>query len=172
MRVYDGKLLKIDLDRVELPGGKRAELEIIRHPGAAAVVPFDGEGHVLLVRQYRHAAGEFILEVPAGTLDPDEAPDTCAVREVEEETGFRPGRIEPLGWIWTTPGFTDEKIWLYAAFELAPSAQKLDADEVLHVERVPFAEAVAMTRDGRICDAKSVCALSLAAALDSTGQSE
>ena len=136
---------------------------MVRHPGAAAVVPVDGEGRVLLVRQYRHATAGWILEVPAGKLDHGETPEACAVREVEEETGFRPRGLVSLGWIWTTPGFTDEKIWLFLARDLAAGRQDLQIDEALSVERVPVQDAIAMASSGEITDAKSVCALLRAA---------
>jgi len=157
--VFDGKVVRLSLDEVRLPGGNSCELEMIRHPGAAAVVPVDSEGNVLLVRQFRYATAGWLLEVPAGKLDPGEQPESCAVREVEEETGFRPGRLIPMGWIWTTPGFTDEKIWLYLAIELRPGRQELQDDEVLTVERIDLAEAVSRAAEGEIRDAKSVCAL-------------
>ena len=96
------------------------------------------DDRVLLVRQYRYATAGYLLEIPAGKLDDGEEPASCAARETEEETGFRPDRLEPLGWIWTTPGFTDEKIWLYLARELRPSTQRLESHEVLTVERIPF----------------------------------
>ncbi len=163
--VYRGRILQVCLDRVKLPNGNVAELEVIRHPGAAAVVPLTGEGQVLLVRQYRYATGGFLLEVPAGKLDPGESPETCAAREVEEEVGHRAGRLEPMGWIFTTPGFTDEKIWLYLARDLTPTAMNLQHDEVLTVECVPLERAVEMARTGEIRDAKTVCALLLAARL-------
>jgi ADP-ribose pyrophosphatase len=112
-----------------------------------------------MIRQYRHATGGFILEVPAGKLDGGEDPEVCARREVEEETGHRAGHLEPLGWIWTTPGFTDERIWLYLARDLTATEQRLEDDEVLTVERVPIAEAVDRAARGTIADGKSVCAL-------------
>jgi ADP-ribose pyrophosphatase len=112
-----------------------------------------------LVRQYRHATGKWLLEVPAGTLANGESPESCALRELIEEAGHRAGELQPLGWIWTTPGFTDERIWLYLARNLEPAAQQLDDDEVISVERLPLAEAVRRARDGGIEDAKSVCAL-------------
>lgn len=162
-RVFEGRLLKIDREEVLLPGGKSATLETIRHPGAAAVLPFADDGTVLLIRQFRHAAGGFIVEVPAGKLDPGERPEVCAAREVEEEVGYRAGRLVELAAVLTTPGFTDEVIWLYEAHDLAPGAQSLGADEVLDVLRVPFDEALRMTLDGRIRDAKSLCTILLAA---------
>ena len=161
--VYRGRIIDLDLERVRLPNGSTFEPEIVRHRGAAAAVPVDEEGRVLLVRQYRHATGGFLLEVPAGKLDGGEPPETCAAREVEEETGFRPGRLVPLGWIWTTPGFSDERIWLYLAHDLAKGRQELEEDEALTVERLPLEKAVAMAAQGEIVDAKSVCALLRAA---------
>ncbi|MHC4225216.1 MAG: NUDIX hydrolase [Planctomycetota bacterium] len=157
--VFEGRVVKLSVDRVRLPNGNETELEMIRHPGAAAVVPVDAEGQVLLVRQYRYASGGWVLEVPAGKLDAGEPPEDCALREVEEETGFKPGRLIPMGWIWTTPGFTDEKIWLYLAQDLQPAHQSLQSDEVLTVERVPLVQAVDRAVRGEIVDAKSVCAL-------------
>jgi ADP-ribose pyrophosphatase len=161
--IYDGRVVRLSVDRVRLPNGNVTELEVIRHPGAAAVVPVAADGSVLLVRQYRYAAGGFLLEVPAGKLDPGEAPRACAAREVEEETGHRPGRLDPLGHIWTTPGFTDERIWLFLARDLEPTRQDLQHDEVLSVVRLPLAEAVDRALDGDIRDGKSVCALLRAA---------
>ena len=151
--------MDLSVDRVRLPNGNVCELEMIRHPGAAAVVPVDENGDVILVRQYRYAAGGRLLEVPAGKLDGGEPPESCAARELQEETGFRASEITPMGWIWTTPGFTDEKIWLFLATDLSPARQDLQDDEVLTVERMPLPEAVRRAELGEIRDAKSVCAL-------------
>ncbi len=161
--VFKGRVVDLSVERVRLPNGNVCELELIRHPGASAVVPVDDAGRVLLVRQYRHATRGFVLEVPAGKLDPGESPETCALREVEEETGHRPRDLAALGWIWTTPGFTDERIWLFLATGLTPTRQDLQHDEVLTVERLPLADAVARAESGDIVDAKSVCALLRAA---------
>jgi ADP-ribose diphosphatase len=158
-RIFKGRVVDLSVHRVRLPNGNVCELELIRHPGASAVVPLDSSGNVLLIRQFRHATGGFLLEVPAGKLDPGESPETCAEREVQEEVGFRAGRLEPMGWIWTTPGFTDEKIWLFLAKDLSPASQALQDDEVLSVERLPLDEAVSMALRGEITDAKSICAL-------------
>jgi ADP-ribose pyrophosphatase len=157
--IYDGKIVRLSVDRVRLPNGGTCELELIRHQGAAAVVPVDGEGRVFLVRQYRYAAGGWLLEVPAGKIDGGEPPEECARREVEEETGWRPGTLIPMGWIWTTPGFTDERIWLYLARDLETSEASLQQDEVLTVETLPLEQAVRMALRGEIRDAKSVCSL-------------
>jgi ADP-ribose pyrophosphatase len=162
-QVYSRSFLTLHVDQVALPDGRRCELEMIRHPGAAAVVPVDADGHAILVRQYRYAAGGWLLEIPAGKLDPGETPESCAIREVEEETGYRVGRLEPLGWIWTTPGFTDEKIWLFRGTDLVRGTQQLQSNELLDVVRLPLAEAIRAAADGTIQDSKSVCALLRAA---------
>ncbi len=158
-RVFSGKLLEIDLVELALPNGARTTLEIIRHPGAAAVAPLRDDGTVVMVRQYREAAGGFILEVPAGKLDPGERPEDCAVREVEEEVGLAAGRLHPLGYIHTTPGFTDEKIWLYAATDLTATAQALEEDEVIEVIEMPLADALEKIATGDITDSMTICAL-------------
>ncbi len=157
--LHPGRVVRLFLDTVRLPNGNVTELEIVRHVGAAAVVPIDDERRVLLVRQYRHATGGWLLEIPAGKLDPGEDPARCAAREVEEETGHRASRLLPMGWIWSTPGFSDERIWLYLATGLETTRQTLEADEVLSVVRLPLDEAVARASRGEITDAKSVCAL-------------
>jgi ADP-ribose pyrophosphatase len=162
--VFAGRVFKLRRELVVLPNGKQARLDLIRHPGAAAVVPLDADGNVLLVRQYRHATGKWLLEVPAGTLAHGEPPESCALRELMEEAGYRASELQPLGWIWTTPGFTDERIWLYLAKGLEPAPRQLDDDEVMTVERLAFSEAVRRAQSGEIEDAKSVCALLRAAA--------
>lgn len=160
--LHQGRAFALYAETAELPGGRRVELDVVRHPGAAAIVPFASADEVLLIRQYRHAAGGLIWEVPAGKLDGEE-PERCALRELEEETGHRAGRLERLGTIWTTPGFTDERIHLFAAFDLQASAQRLDPDEHIEVVRTPLARALEMLFAGELCDAKSALALLLAA---------
>lgn len=157
--IFDGRVVKLRIERVRLPNGRSADIEIVRHSGATAVVAVTDDDQVLLVRQYRHATGGWLLEIPAGKLDPGEDPLACVARELEEETGFRPGEVESLGWIWPTPGFSDEKIWLYLATGLEPGTQALEDDEVLSVIRMPWAEAIAAAHDGTIRDGKSICAL-------------
>jgi ADP-ribose pyrophosphatase len=157
--VHRGKVLDLRVETVRLPNGHQTRLELIRHPGAAAMVALDDRGEVALVRQYRHAIGGWILEVPAGKLDAGEPPARCAERELIEEIGQRPAELIELGWIWTTPGFTDERIWLFLARRLSPVAQDLQEDELLEVEHVPLERAVDMVYDGEICDGKSVAAL-------------
>ena len=162
-QVFDGRVLGLTVDRVRLANGRVSDLEVVKHGGAVAIVPLTAEGEVLLVRQFRYATGDWLLEVPAGKLDSGEDPQVAAVRELEEETGFRAGSVESLGWVWTTPGFSNEKIWLYLARELAPSRQALEDDEVLTVERIPLADAVEQALDGRLRDSKSVACLLRAA---------
>lgn len=161
--IYRGKVVHLFVHRVPLPHGGTTNLEVIRHPGAAAALPCLPGGDVVLVRQYRFAAGGWLLEVPAGKLDPGEAPDACARRETEEEVGLRAGRLVPLGSILTTPGFTDEVIHLFEAHDLEPVEARLEADEVLTPVRLPFAEALSLVETGEIRDAKTVAALLLAA---------
>jgi ADP-ribose pyrophosphatase len=157
--IYRGRVLSVSVDRVRLPGGGEAELEVMEHPGAAAVVAIDDRDRALLVRQYRYATGEWLLEVPAGKLDPGERPEDCAARELVEETGHRARTLVPMGTIWTTPGFTDERIWLYLATDLVPAQQALEHDEVLRVETIPWREAIELATSGGIDDAKSIAAL-------------
>ena len=166
--IYRGKVLDLSVDRVRLPNGAEADLELVHHLGAAVALPVetggDGVPHALLVRQYRYPTGGWLLEVPGGKLDGGEDPRACARRELEEEIGRRPGELVPLGWIWSTPGFTDERIWLFLARDLTPVARDPDEHEVLELERLPLAEAVARAARGEIQDAKTVCTLLRAAA--------
>jgi len=154
-----GFRVEVSRERVTLPNGREISLDIVHHPGAAAIVPFASDEDVLLIRQFRHAAGGTILEVPAGKLDAGEAPEVCAARELEEEAGQRAGRVESLGSIWTTPGFTDEVIHLFAAFDLTPVAARPEDDEVIEVLRVPLADALDFVWRGELRDAKSALAL-------------
>ena len=163
-QIYKGRIVDLRIDEVTLPNGQSVELEVIHHPGASAVVAVDAAGDVALIRQFRHAAGGYIWEVPAGTLAPGEAPAACAQRELREETGLDAAEWTALGSILTTPGFCDERIHLFLARQLSDAQQSLDDDEVLTVERLPFARALAMLRSGEIDDAKSIAALHRAAA--------
>ena len=148
--IHKGRVVTLNVEHVTLPNGNETQLEIIRHPGASAVVPMTDAGNVLLVRQYRYAAGGYILEVPAGKLDPGEDPQICAVRELEEEAGVVAGELQKLGSILTTPGFTDEVIHLYLATKLQPGSQALEHDEDLTVQEVSFHEAIRLCVEGDI----------------------
>ena len=163
-RVQRGVQFELVTETVELPNGRCVDLDLIRHPGAAAVVPFLDQDRVLMIRQYRFATGGEILEIPAGKLDPGEAPETCAARELLEETGYRAGRLEKLGAIWTSPGFTDEVIHLYSAFDLeAAEEQQLEPDEIIELVPMSLMQALDTLRRSDIFDAKSATALLLAA---------
>ena len=163
--IHDGRVVRLSMDRVRFPDGQEGELEFIRHRGAAAVLPFldppgDPDPRVLLIHQYRYAAGGTIYEVPAGIIDDaDEGWDSCARRELEEETGYRAGTLRYLGRILTTPGFTDEVIHLYAAWDLEEGASDHDADEYLEVVPMPFSQVLDGVRTGRVVDGKSVAAI-------------
>ena len=160
--IYQGRIVDLGIETATLPDGRTVELEVIRHPGAAAVVPVHDDGTVTLVHQHRHAGGGMHYEVPAGVLEPGEAPERCAARELGEEVQLQAARLVPLGAIHTTPGFTDERIWLYRAEGLSPSADQPDDDEYIRVVRMPVEQALAMVREGRITDGKTICALHLA----------
>jgi ADP-ribose pyrophosphatase len=158
-RRWRGAFLEVVTEEVALPNGRTIDLDIVRHPGASAVVPFVSESDVLLIRQYRYATGGTIWEVPAGKLDPGDDPVSCAHRELAEEAGLASDRLEPLGFIWPSPGFTDEKIHLFMALDCSSVPQNLQDDEVIELERMPFARALEMVFAGEIPDAKSALAL-------------
>ncbi len=156
MEIYRGQRLWVEKRMIRLPTGTERE-KIIIHPGhAVAILPIAGDS-VKLLRQYRYAVDQYIMEAPAGTLEPAEEPEACASRELIEETGFAAVTILPRGFIWTTPGFTDEKIYLFEARDLSPSSEYgKDEDEIIEVVDVPLRDLDAMIRDGTICDAKTI----------------
>lgn len=163
-RVYTGRVLNLDIDRVRFPDGSEGELEMIRHPGASAVVPFlsdpyGADPQVILIKQYRYAAGGFVYEIPAGRRDEGEDPIICARRELLEETGCTAGRVESLITIHTTPGFTDERIHLFMAWELTRGDVKRERDEFIEVESYRLAEVLEMIERGQITDGKTIIAL-------------
>ncbi|MGH7427203.1 MAG: NUDIX hydrolase [Candidatus Methylomirabilaceae bacterium] len=160
--IFQGRIVKLNLETVTLPNGTTVELEIIRHPGAAAIVPLKDERTVVLIRQYRHAAGGFIYEIPAGKLHPGEDPRACAARELEEEIGYRVSSLELLTSIFTAPGFADEVIHIYQGTGLTPGTQNLDRDEVLDVIELSLDRAIAMIHDGTIRDGKTIVGLQTA----------
>ena len=157
--IYTGIVVNLNVDTVTLPNGLTVDLEVVRHPGAAAAVPLKDDGTVVLIRQFRHAAGGFIYEIPAGKLHPGEDPRVCAIRELEEEIGYRAGKLELLSSIFTAPGFTDEVIHIYKATGLSVGRQQLDRDEVLEVVEMALSEAIGMIKNGEIRDAKSIVGL-------------
>lgn len=173
-RRYNGRVINLDVDTVGFPDGSSGQLEMVRHPGASAVVPFvddqrDPDPRILLLRQFRHAANGFIWEIPAGRLDPGESPETCAKRELAEETGMRASRIERLTTFYTTPGFTDERIHLFAAGGLEKGEHRREHDEFMEVHPVRWSEALAMVERGDIVDGKTLLALLYAKAFRTVG---
>jgi len=163
-RAYSGRVVKVDVDQVRLPNGAMVELEMVRHPGASAIVPFltdpmGADPQILLIRQFRHATGQFIYEIPAGKLDDGEDPETCAHRELREETGCTAGRMEHVYTFYTTPGFTDERIHAFMARDLTRGPTSHQRDEVMTVETVRFSQALEMIKTGELKDAKSALAI-------------
>lgn len=158
-QIYKGRIVDLRLEEITLPNQVTMTIEMIRHPGAAAVVPLDDDGHVTLIHQFRHAAGGFIWEIPAGKLDGSEEPAACAARELQEEVGLAAGELVHLGSILTAPGFCDERIHLFLARALVPAEQCLEHDEVLSVSRMPLRRALEMIRSGEIEDAKTIAGL-------------
>ena len=167
-RAYTGRVISLDVDTVRFPDGTQGELEMVRHPGASAIVPFmsDPAGpdpQLLLIRQYRYAALDYLYEIPAGRLEPGEAPELCARRELQEETGCTAGTLEHMHTMYTTPGFTDEKIHLFLAYDLTRGEANREADEFISVEVMPLTKALDLIRDGRINDAKTALGILYAA---------
>lgn len=167
-RLHTGKIIKLDCDRIRYPDGSEAEVDIVRHPGASAVVPFltDPEGEdpqILLLRQYRYAAGGYLYEIPAGRLDPGESPAACAARELKEETGCTAKQIEPLITMVTTPGFTDERIHLFMATDITHGEAAREADEFADVIVMRLSEALELIQRGEIVDGKTALGVLYAA---------
>ena len=163
-RLYTGRVLNLDLDTVRFPDGSVGELEMIRHPGASAVVPFVDDPQstnpgVIMIRQFRHAADSYVWEIPAGRLDPDEAPEACARRELEEEAGMQAASLERLTTIFTTPGFTDERIHLFLATGLTEGTARREADEFVEVRELPWSDIMRLARQGEIADGKTLVSL-------------
>ena len=163
-RVYSGKVISVDVDEVRFPNGTTGELEVVRHSGASAVVPLLDSAkapQVVLVRQYRYAASGYIYEIPAGRLAPNETPESCASRELKEETGYSAAVFKKLTTIYTTPGFTDERIHIFLADRLTPGKSAHEPDEFLELYPISLLEALEMVKAGKIVDAKTCIALLL-----------
>lgn len=167
-RVYTGRVLNLDIDKVRFPDQSTGELEIIRHPGASAVLPFLSEPtgpdpQILLIKQYRYAAEDFLYEVPAGRLDPNEAPIDCARRELLEETGCTAARLEPLYTFYTTPGFIDERIHGFMATGITRGESRREADEFMTLETLTLSQALELIKGGEIRDGKTAVLILFAA---------
>ncbi len=164
-RIYSGKVISVDLDQVRFPDGAIGELEMIRHSGASAIVPILDVGkenpEVLLIRQYRYAADGYVYEIPAGRLKQAEVPEQCARRELREETGYSAAHIRLLTTIYTTPGFTDERIHIFVGEDLTPGKANREPDEFLELYPVPLSQALAMVHAREIVDGKTVIGLLL-----------
>ena len=157
-------MVNVDVDQVRFPDGKIGELEIVRHPGASAIVPLlsdpaGGDPQLLLIRQYRYAAGSFVYEIPAGRLEPDESPEQCARRELREETGCTAQRMDRVFTMYTMPGFTDERIHVFLASVLARGSHSREGDEFIELATVTLSAALAMIERNEIVDAKTALAL-------------
>ena len=166
---YEGIIVNVQLDQVELPGGARAFREIVEHPGGVGILPVDSDGNVWCVRQFRYAYGEHMLEMPAGKLEWGEEPAACAVRELSEETGFTAGRLISMGKVYTSPGFSLETLHLYLALDLQAGESHPDENEFLDVLKMPFGELLDMVMDGTVSDGKTVSAVLKADKLFSQG---
>jgi ADP-ribose pyrophosphatase len=163
-RVYSGRVISVDLDTVKFPNGAVGDLEMVRHPGASAVIPFldpldSPDPRIVLIRQYRYAASGYVYEIPAGRLDEGEAPEACASRELREETGYAADQLVHLTTFYTTPGFTDERIYLFAAAGLSEGDSQTESDEVLDLVPVTLSRAMAMIASGELIDGKSMVAI-------------
>jgi len=159
---FRGRVFSVTVDMVR-EGETTYQREIVHHPGSAVIVPVFDDGSIALVRQYRHPAVRYLLEVPAGTLTREEVPEEGAARELEEELGFVAGRLEKLTEFFVSPGFCEEKMWVYLATELTQTSQQLEEDEIIEVVRVPFSQALSMITTGEIEDAKTIIGVMLAA---------
>lgn len=161
-KIFSGRVFDVTVDTVR-EGDKTYVREVVHHPGSAVILPAFDDGTIALVRQYRHPAVRYLLELPAGTLNDKECPEDGAARELEEELGLVAGKFEKLSEFFVTPGFCEEKMWLYLATDLSETAQRLEDDEMIEVIRLPIDRALQMITDGEIEDAKTIIGLMLAA---------
>lgn len=160
--IYHGRVFDVTVATIR-EDGESYKREIVHHPGSAVIIPMFHDGTVALVRQYRHPARRYLLEAPAGTLAAPELPEVGARRELEEEVGVRAGRVEKLSEFFVSPGFLEEKMWVYLATELTETKQNLDDDEYLKIQRIPLVDALQMISNGEIEDAKTIIGLMLTA---------
>jgi ADP-ribose pyrophosphatase len=160
--LLEGRAFKIRRDYLRTPDGRDTKLEIVEHGGSVVMLPIDDEGNLIFVRQYRHAAGHDLLELPAGTRDGNETYEACAAREMREETGMAAGRLDKAGEFFLAPGYSTEFMTVFIARALTPDPLPSDADEFLQVERIPVRDAIRMAERGEIPDAKSLAALFVA----------
>lgn len=164
-KIFKGVVFDVERDRLREESGIEVVRDVVRHPGGAGALPLFDDGRVTLVRQYRHPARRELLEIPAGRIEDGEMPERCAAREVEQEIGFRAGRMEKLAEFYSTPGFCEERLYVYLATELTPSSQDLDHDELIEIVHLPLDEAMKMAECGGIEDSKTIIALLMAGKL-------
>ena len=160
--IFKGRAFAIRRDNLRTPDGSTTKFDIVEHHGSVVILPVDNDGNLLLVRQYRHAAADDLLELPAGTLEPDEEPALCAAREVREETGMGAGQLKELGKFYLAPGYSTELMTVFLATDLRIDPLDPDADEFLEVEKIPLAEVLSMAEAGQMPDAKTLAALLMA----------
>jgi ADP-ribose pyrophosphatase len=160
--VYKGRVFDFVTENIELPNGRETDMAFIRHPGSTAVVPLMGDNTVVMELQYRHPVAEYLLEIPAGTLEPGESPLDCAKRELIEETGFRAQEFIKLGKIHIIPAYSDEEIRVFIAKGLTPAKQDLDPDEIIEVVTYPLEKVLQMIKNGRITDALTILSIQMA----------
>lgn len=158
-RIYDGTIIAVRVDTVELADGRRSQREVVEHGQAVAIVPVLDNGRIVMVRQYRLPVGRVMVELPAGSLDPEETPESAAQRELQEETGYRAERLHRLGGFYVAPGYCTEYIHVYAAFGLSESRLAADEDEVIEVDALPLDHLLTRMDTGEIEDAKTICGL-------------
>ncbi len=159
--IYTGKVINLDIETVLLPNNKEAKREIVKHPGAVAILPINDKGEIFFVKQYRKAINMELIEIPAGKLEKNEEPKKCALRELQEEIGYMAGKLTFIGEFYTSPGFANEKIFIYKAEELTPNRLTADEDEFINIIKYDKYEAVNMVKEGIIKDAKTVLAICL-----------
>ncbi len=157
--IFEGKVFKVRVDEVRKPSGESMRVDVVEHGGAVTLIPMDEQSRILMVRQYRHPAGKQLLELPAGTLDHDETPEQCAVRECREEVGLAPGKLVHLGGFFLAPGYSTEYLELFLATELSPAPLPQDYDEDLIIERLSVDEVLGRIAKNEICDAKTIAGL-------------
>lgn len=159
--IYDGKVVKLQVDDVELPNGKTSKRELIKHPGAVAIIPITSDNKIVFVEQYRKPLEKALVEIPAGKLEPGEKPEVTAIRELEEETGYTTDHLEFVTSFYTSPGFADELMYIYITDKLEPLKEEItgDADEFVEILELTLDEAKHYVGDGRIHDAKTNYAL-------------
>jgi len=160
--ILQGRVFEVRRDRVRYPDGRAADYDIVIHAGAVTIVPIDGDGNVWFVSQYRHAAGETLLELPAGTLEEGEKPEFCAARELREETGYAAGKLRQLGAFYVAPGYSNEYMHLFLATQLNHDPLEPDEDEFIQTEAHPASKVITMMKNGEFNDAKTIAALSIA----------